>query len=158
MPVVDIDDNQQSQEEIEDTPDDTDGNDTDDSDGADPVVDDAGRDKEIDGADPVVDDAGSDKEIDQTKSHTNANNIPSEFMDFDPSETSDGPWPSCVDKESDLCREWIVYLTSFDSSLNEDDIHLVPQDGYVSMDYDTSRVRIFINTKTNLVARTPRRG
>ena len=89
---------------------------------------------------------------------TDTLSLPTEFEGFDPTEVSEGPWPSCMGKDSDLCKEWIVYLTLPTNSLQEDNIHIIPQDAYVSMDYDTERVRIFMNTKTNVVVRVPRRG
>ena len=116
--------------------------------------------------DEVVDnelDNGND--VDTTVDGDNGDNegtdnlsLPTEFEGFDPTETSEGPWPSCMGKDSDICKEWIVYLTLPTNSLQEDNIHIIPQDAYVSMDYDTERVRIFMNTKTNLVVRVPRRG
>jgi hypothetical protein len=65
----------------------------------------------------------------------------------------EGPWPECVGLAGEECQR-IIEAHAVDVRGN---VFLVDQDMMVTMDFQTDRVRIFVDADGN-VAKTPSRG
>mmetsp|Transcript_12094 Transcript_12094/g.17435 ORF Transcript_12094/g.17435 Transcript_12094/m.17435 type:complete len:108 (+) Transcript_12094:108-431(+) len=61
-------------------------------------------------------------------------------------------WPECVDDKM-TCEECKAYI---EEGNKDKSVFIVPHDSFVTMDYNTDRVRIFC--KENYVSRTPTIG
>ncbi len=66
----------------------------------------------------------------------------------------EGPWPECVGKTGEECKTLIEATGSDDFKAN---VHIIPEDFMVTMDFRTDRVRIFVDGD-GLVVKIPHRG
>lgn len=64
-----------------------------------------------------------------------------------------GPWPDCLGLGGEDCQH-IIEKYAPDVKGN---IYILPEDGIVTMDYRTDRVRIFVNSE-QMVIKIPDRG
>jgi len=79
----------------------------------------------------------------------------SSMSSADPPENSEGPWPSCVNKTSEQCIQYIKSLVGEEA--NSMSFKVIGEYDFVTMDYRTDRV--WIRTNTNgIVTVVPRRG
>jgi len=79
----------------------------------------------------------------------------SSMSSADPPENSEGPWPSCVNKTSEHCIQYIKSLVGEEA--NSMSFKVIGEYDFVTMDYRTDRV--WIRTNTNgIVTVVPRRG
>lgn len=67
---------------------------------------------------------------------------------------NEGPWPACIGMSGERCRAMIASMAN---DLEYSNIFIVNQDSFVTMDFRTDRVRIFVDDD-GIVVRTPSRG
>ena len=67
--------------------------------------------------------------------------------------TQEGPWPECIGKTGAECMRLIETA----APALRGNIFIVPKDSFVTMDFNTDRVRIFVN-ENGIVEKAPGRG
>jgi Potato inhibitor I family len=66
----------------------------------------------------------------------------------------EGPWPECLGWTGSKCQR---YVESYGDEKLRGHVHIVPAGSMVTMDFDTDRVRIYVD-EADLVNKIPRRG
>lgn len=65
---------------------------------------------------------------------------------------AEGPWPKCVGMTGENCKNHILA-----NAKDINSVDVIPQDSMVTMDFSTSRVRVFIDDD-GIVVMIPKRG
>ena len=66
----------------------------------------------------------------------------------------EGPWPACVGMAGATCSAMILSMAT---DLQAENIIIMDQDSFMTMDFRTDRVRIMVNEQ-GVVTRIPGRG
>lgn len=65
-----------------------------------------------------------------------------------------GPWPACLGMEGSACQH---VIETYAEDLRGGHVSIIGPDTMVTMDFDITRVRIFVD-EANLVIQIPNRG
>mmetsp|Transcript_9473 Transcript_9473/g.13199 ORF Transcript_9473/g.13199 Transcript_9473/m.13199 type:complete len:101 (-) Transcript_9473:398-700(-) len=64
----------------------------------------------------------------------------------------EGPWPECISKTGEDCKDLIIQ-----DGLDSEKVVIIPEGSMVTGDYDTDRVRIYVD-EDGIVQSAPKRG